>query len=315
MADLVVGANLPWIGYGQDFGANAWQPRGGLACPERRERLRRALLDLAASGASLVRWWLLGDGRTGLREGGEGRIHGLDDRFFPDVEAALEALREAGLRVEFVLTDFLWLDAPRCVEGVQLGGRREHLRDPGPRARLLERVFAPIAERYGREPAIAGWDLMNEPEWATLAVGTLDPRRSVSRRQMREYLADVASVFRARATQPLTVGLASTRWLSLVEGLDLDEAQVHWYETLDPVSTLARPVERLGLGRPVVLGEFPTRGASLPPATILRIAREAGYSKALAWSALAEDRATDPRACHLALRQWLGRPATDVRQA
>ena len=180
---------------------------------------------------------------------------------------------------------------------------------------LCLQVFSPIAERYGREPAVAGWDLMNEPEWATLAVGTLDPRRSVSRRQMREYLADLAAVFRARATQPLTVGLASARWLPLVEGLDLDEAQVHWYETLDPVSSLARPVERLALGRPVMLGEFPTRGASLPPATILRIAREAGYSAALAWSALAEDRATDPQACHLALRQWLGRPATGVQQA
>ena len=315
MAEFVVGANLPWIGYGQDFGASVWQPRGGLARPERRDGMRRALLELADSGASLVRWWLLGDGRVGLREDGDGRIRGLDDRFFPDVDAALEALRDAGLRVQFVLTDFLWLGAPRRVDGVRLGGRREHVRDPGLRARLLEHVFAPVAERYGRETAIAGWDLMNEPEWATLALGTLDPRQSVSRRQMREYLADVGSVFRGRATQPLTVGLASARWLSLVDGLDLDEAQVHWYETLDPVSTLARPVERLGLGRPVALGEFPTRGASLSPAEILRIAREAGYSAALAWSALAVDRATDPRACRLALRQWLGRPATDLQQA
>ncbi len=315
MAELVVGANLPWIGYGQDFGANAWRPRGGLARPERREGLRRALLDLAASGASLVRWWLLADGRAGLREDDEGRILGLDDRVFADVDAAVEALREAGLRAQLVLTDFLWLDVPRLVEGVRTGGRRDHVRDPGLRARLLERVFAPIAERYGREAAIAGWDIMNEPEWATLAVGTLDPRRSVSRREMRAYLAEVASVFRARVTQPLTVGLASARWLPLVEGLDLDEAQVHWYETLDPLSTLARPVERLGLGRPVALGEFPTRGASLPAAAILQIAREAGYSAALAWSALAEDRATDAQACHLALRQWSGRPAPDVRRA
>jgi hypothetical protein len=315
VAELVVGANLPWIRYGQDFGANAWQPRGGLARPERRERLRRALLDLAASGAALVRWWILGDGRAGLREDREGRILGLDDRFFADVDAAVEALREAGMRAQLVLTDFLWLDVPRVVDGVRLGGRRDHVREPGLRGRLLESVFAPLAERYGREPAIAGWDLMNEPEWATLAVGTLDPRRSVSRREMHAYLADVISVFRSRVTQPLTVGLASARWLSLVEGLDLDEAQVHWYETLDPVTTLARPVASLGLGRPVVLGEFPTRGASLPPAAILQVARAAGYSKALAWSALAEDRATDPQACHLALRQWRGRPPSDVRQA
>jgi hypothetical protein len=315
VGEFVVGANLPWLDYGQDFGANAWQPRGGLARPERRDRLRRALGDLAASGASLVRWWLLGDGRAGVREDGEGRVASLDDRVFPDVDAAIEELREAGLRAQFVLIDFLWLDTARTVDGARLGGRRDHVRDPSLRARLLEHVFAPIAERYGHEPSIAGWDLMNEPEWATLGVGTLDPRRSVSRREMRVFLADAASVFRERVTQPLTVGLASARWLSLAEGLDLDEGQVHWYESLDPVATLARPVETLGLERPLLLGEFPTRGSSLPPQAILEIARTAGYSGALAWSARATDRATDSRACHVALRGWRRQSAPDLRQA
>ena len=315
MAEFTVGANLPWLGYGQDFGANAWQPRGGLARPERRDRLRRALGDLAASGASLVRWWLLGDGRAGLREDDQGHVASLDDRVLPDVDAAIEGLREAGLRAQFVLVDFLWLDVRRTVDGARLGGRRDHVRDPSLRARLLEHVFVPIAERYGHEPSIAGWDLMNEPEWATLGVGTLDPRRSVSRREMRAFLAETASVFRARATQPLSVGLASARWLSLAEGLDLDEGQVHWYESLDPVATLARPVETLGLGRPLLLGEFPTRGSSLPPRAILEIAREAGYSGALAWSALASDRATDSSACRVALRDWCGGAALDLRQA
>jgi hypothetical protein len=314
VGDFVVGANLPWLAYGQDFGANPWQPHGGLARPERREPLRRALLDLAASGAELVRWWLLADGRSGLRED-DGGVAGLDDRVFADLDAAIEALRDSGLRAQLVLTDFLWLAAPRAVNGVRVGGRRDDVRVPGRRARLVERAFLPIAERYGREPAIAGWDLMNEPEWATLGVGTLDPRRSVSRREMRSYLADVASAFRGRAGQPLTVGLASARWLSLVEGLDLDEAQVHWYETLDPVATLARPVESLGVGRPVVLGEFPTQGASLSPGEILRVARSAGYSAALAWSALGDDRATDPTACRLALASWSGRSAPGARQA
>jgi hypothetical protein len=315
MGEFVVGANLPWIDYGQDFGACAWRPRGGLAQPERRERLRRALGELAGHGASLVRWWLLGDGRAGLREDGEGRISGLDDRLLADVDAGVLALREAGLLTQFVLVDFLWLDAGRTVSGARLGGRRDHVRDPSRRARLLEHVFAPIAERYGREPAIAGWDLMNEPEWATLGVGTLDPRCSVSRREMRAFLAETAAVFRARVTQPLSVGLASARWLSLVDGLDLDQPQVHWYESLDPLTALARPVESLGLGRPLLLGEFPTRGASVPPRAILEMAREAGYAGALAWSALADDRATDARACHDALRAWCGRPAPPSREA
>jgi hypothetical protein len=306
MDDFVVGANLPWLDYGQDFGANAWRPEGGLARPERRERLRRALFGLAESGARLVRWWLLADGRAGLREDGDGRLLGLDTRLLADVEAAVVALREAGLEALFVVADYMWLAAPRRVGGVRLGGRRDLVRDPEARARLLDGVVGPIAERFGREPAIAGWDLMNEPEWATLGTGTLDPRRSVSRRQMRAFLEALASLLRERATQPLTVGLASRRWLSLVDGLDLDILQVHWYESLDPVATLARPVPADCPGRPLLLGEFPTRGASLGPAAVLEMARSAGYCGALAWSALSADRASDAAACHAGLRQWSG---------
>jgi hypothetical protein len=306
MAELLVGANLPWVEYGQDFGASAWRPEGGLAQPDRRERARRALGGLAASGATLVRWWLLGDGRSGLREDPAGRLL-LDDRVVPDLEAALEELTAAGLRAILVLTDFLWLEPARVVNGVTLGGRREALRDPARRAALVEGVFLPLAERFGQEPAIAGWDLMNEPEWATLGVGTLDPRRAVSRREMRAFLAEAAAAFRARARQPLSVGLASARWLPLLDGVPLDEVQVHWYESLDAVSALARPAGTIDPSRPVVLGEFPTRGASLSPAAVLDLARGAGYRAALAWSALAQDRATDAGACLAALRAFRGR--------
>jgi hypothetical protein len=315
MAELVVGANLPWLDYGQDFGRSAWQPAGGVAQPARRERLRRELGELAASGASLVRLWLLGDGRSGLVEDADAGLIGLDPCVFPDLDAALAAFREAGLRALLVLTDFLWFAPARTVRGVRLGGRRDHVRDPAHRAQLLERVFAPIAERYGRAPEVAGWDLMNEPEWATLGVGTLDPRRSISRREMRDFLRDLATVFHEHARQPLSVGLASARFTSLLDGLPLDGAQVHWYESIDNLTTLARPVAPSAPGRPApLLGEFPTRGASVPPARILEIARDAGYSGALAWSALASDRATDRVACLAALSAWAGRARpVDVR--
>jgi hypothetical protein len=90
---------------------------------------------------------------------------------------------------------------------------------------------------------------------------------------------------------------------------------VHWYESLDPLPTLVRPVESLGLGHPLLLGEFPTRGASVPPRAIFEMAHEAGYAGALAWSALSDDRAADARACHDALRAWCGRPAPPSPEA
>jgi hypothetical protein len=302
---MAIGANLPWLDYGQDFGASAWRPRGGVAQPDRRERMRRELGRLAASGATLVRWWLLGDGRAGLRQS-PGTGLNLDDCLAEDVDAALTALREAGLATIFVLTDFLWLHAPRWVDGVRLGGLRPYVRHADRRAELLVQVFAPLAERFGHEPEIAAWDLMNEPEWAILAVGTLDPRRAVSRRDMRAFLRELALLFRSQARQPLTVGLASARFLPLLEGIPLDFHQVHWYESVDSPASLARPVASRGLGRPLVLGEFPTRGCSLAPDRILEMADAAGYSAALAWSLLATDRVTDGPACEAALARWSG---------
>jgi hypothetical protein len=312
VADFEVGANLPWIDYGQDFGASAWRPLGGVARPDRREAMRRALGRLADCGGSLVRWWLLGDGRAGLCErAGELRV---DERLLDDIDAAVAALREAGVRALFVLTDFLWFRPRRQDGAVALFGRAHLVHDRSRRGELLERVFGPIAERFGREDAVYGWDLVNEPEWATLGVGTIDPLASISRSDMRAYLGELASLFHARATQPVTVGLASARWLALLEGIDLDFHQVHWYEGNDDVASLSRPVATRGLaGRPLLLGEFPTRGSSLPPSEILARAAAAGYSGALAWSLLASDHATDGAACSAALASWAGPPRDEAR--
>jgi hypothetical protein len=307
MDERAVGANLPWLDYGLDFGRSAWRPEGGLAVPSRRERLRRELGRLADSGARLVRIWLLGDGRSGLLVDDSGRPRGLDARFLPDLDAALDAFREAGLRAMPVLMDFLWFAPGRREGGVQLHGRRGLVLDRSHREALLHCVFAPIAERCGQAPEVDSIDLMNEPEWATLGTGTLDPRRSISRREMRGFLAEVASVFEAKAPQPLCVGLASARWRSLLDGVGVDFEQHHWYEKLDSLAALARPVApSVPGGRAPLLGEFPTRGASVPPERLFEIADEAGYSGALAWSALAVDEATDGASCLAALRHATG---------
>jgi hypothetical protein len=308
MAELAVGANLPWIDYGQDFGASAWRPQGGVAQPDMGQRMRDALRRLADAGAEAVRWWLLADGRAGLRLDAEGRLAGLDDCVFPDIDAALDALRETGLKAVFVLTDFLWFAPVQVVNGVQVGGRRGLVRSRTRRTALVESVFVPIARRYASEPLIAGWDLLNEPEWATLGHGARDPRCAVSWRTMRAYFAELVAAFRSeQVVQPLSVGLASVRALSLVQGLGFDAYQVHWYEHNDPLAALAQPVASRGLDRPLLLGEFPTRGASVTPARILELAEAAGYSSALAWSLLATDDATDGSACAAALATWSGR--------
>jgi hypothetical protein len=286
---FLVGVNLPWLSYGGDFGANAWQPAGGVARLERRARVDEAFARLAASGLSTVRWWLLGDGRAGLRVDADGRPLGLDDFFLADVDAGFEAAVRRGIRLIPVLIDFLWFGPAQVKDGVQMGGRAGLVTATDSRWRLHDTVFTRIFERFRRHPAVYAWDLVNEPEWAVRGLGTNLPGRGIAEGDMETFLKELVALGQAWGSQPLTVGLASASGLRLVRKLGLDFYQVHWYDSVEAASPLRRPVKKLGLDRPVLLGEFPTRGSAVPSAEVLRAAREAGYSGAFAWSMQAED--------------------------
>ena len=65
------------------------------------------------------------------------------------------------------------------------------------------------------------------------------------------------------------------------------------------------PEPRLADRRPVLLGEFPTRGTRRTMRGILTMARQAGYSGAFFWSALAEDQASDGQSACADLGAWV----------
>ena len=307
--DFWIGANLPWLAYGGDFGANRWQPAGGVGRPDRRQAVRDVLARLADRGVTVVRWFMLCDGRAGLRITPDGGPAGLDDFVFRDADAAVDELGRAGLSVIFVLLDFHWFKPAAVVNGVQTCGRARLAADPTLRERLLERVVAPLLERYGRHPSIAAWDVINEPEWVTRSRGRLRSATDVPRQTMREFIGEATGLIHRWTSHAATVGSASTRSLPLVEGLGLDVFQAHWYDRLDRRAPLDRPVTDLGLDRPLILGEFPTKGSRWAPDELLGIARQAGYAGALAWSALADDEASDGNALAAGLSDFAANTA------
>jgi hypothetical protein len=304
--DFVVGANLPWIRYGCDFGGNQWHPDGGVADPLMTAELRRLLSTLSAQGLSVVRWFLFCDGRAGIRFDGSSDPIGLDDHVLADLDAALTVAADARVRVMFTLFDFLWCRPRTRVGGVDLGGHRRLFAHADVRAALLERIVAPVLELAGRHPAVWAWDVINEPEWVTFGRGTWHPW-ALRSSHLRALITDVVTLAHARTTQPVTVGLASARWLGLVRDLDLDFYQVHWYDKLDWLAPLAAPVDRWRLDKPVLLGEFPTRGSAAEPAAILETARAQGYAGALFWSVRSGDAASDYARAAPAVRQFLDR--------
>jgi hypothetical protein len=290
---FIVGANLPWLTYGCDFGASRWFPDGGIARPDVRTRLRDALTALADAGATHVRWFLFCDGRSGMVTGHDDGLLGLDEHVRRDVEAALAELDRAGMSVIFVLFDFLWFAPARFIEGVQVGGRGSWLTHQSSRQRTLDTTVAPVLGWTSGHQTVAAWDIINEPEWVS--------RRCASRDEMRAFIGDVRALVHELTPHAATVGLASARGLPLVRGLGLDVYQVHWYDRFDRRTPLERPVSELGADAPVLLGEFPTRASRRAPPDIIRVAREAGYAGALAWSAQASDGASDASALASAL--------------
>ena len=293
--EFFVGANLPWLHYGLDFGANAWRREGGISQTAHLRELDGTFEKLAISGVKAVRWFLFCDGRAGIEFGPNRRPHRIDGFVFRDIDAGLASAERHGLRVMFVLLDFVWCDPARAVRGVQIGGRSGALQDAEARRALLDNVLRPVLRHYGTEPTILAWDIMNEPEWI----------RTLTSEQLYEFLGEAASLVHAHARQPVTVGSAGARWRTFYEGLGLDFYQVHWYDVLTGQPPLDTPVAELGFDRPVVLGEFPTLGSQRQMPAILDAAHAAGYAGAFYWSALAGDRASDADAAIDATARWL----------
>ncbi len=311
--DFFVGANLPWLSYGDDFGANAWHPDGGVGRPAQRFALRAALSRVADEGLTHVRWFVLCDGRAGLRTAPDGSPVGLDDFVFRDGDAAVEELARAGLFAIFVLFDFHWFKPAAIVNGVQTCGRARFAVDPRLRARLFDGVVAPLLDRYGRHASIAAWDVINEPEWVTRGGGGRPSVGRVQRPAMRAFIGECVGLVHGLTSHAATVGSASTRSLALVRDLGLDVYQAHWYDRLNRHAPLDLPVPAHGLDRPLILGEFPTRGSRRTSVDILDAARRAGYAGALAWSVLADDEASDGNALARALTgpgAWPARPGS-----
>jgi hypothetical protein len=283
----VVGANLPWVGYGTDIGASAWHAGGGLSAqPAALQALDRTFATLAGDGVPIVRVFLICDARSGVRFDRDGVPIGLDDAVFPDIDALLACARQHDIRLMPVLLDFHLCMSRQIVDGVQVGGRSHLLTDASARRALVDVVLRPLVQRYGQDDAIASWDIMNEPEWC-VGRGPVPRRCRVPVAALQAFLGQAVRCVHESARQPVTVGCAGIGRLDLVRQLELDFFQVHWYERFG-WDALERPVADLGLGgRPVILGEFPGRSAFV--ADVLTAAKRAGYAAALFWSARAED--------------------------
>lgn len=281
-APFALGVNLPWIEYGVDFHATAW---GDATLSSHPEEVAARLGDLRAHGVRSVRWWLFGDGRAAPRFTAAGAPVpvGVDDEITTNFLLMLDLAEAADVTVMPVVLDFGWCAAPEEVNGVTLGGHADVFADPERRAALVGDVLVPLAKAATDRPALAAWDLINEPEWAfdgeLYGLGDHCDADDVS-----AYVDDATAALASVDDTPVSVGSASYAWM-VQYWLDASPPLLQFHDYWEDLGTLDAD-----LGKPVLLGEFPTQDEDL--SATLDTAWAGGFAGALPWSAYAEDDAT-----------------------
>jgi hypothetical protein len=300
---FLLGANYPWINYGNDFGQNAWGSYGA----HTNGNLASHFADMKAKGVHVARWWVFADGRAGINFSSDGTPTGVQPVVYQDLARAIEVARANNIYLNLVLFDVSLLSKAGHSGGVQLGGRSDLLTNSTKRQALVNNVISPVVKAYANEPVILSWEIMNEPEWAisdlpSPAVGsTYNP---VTMQQFWAFGSSVSSVVHFNTKQQVTVGSAALKWNKVwtnafagargLPQLNLDFYQTHYYQWMDCCSTndgvlgsttwspLTQKVSALGLDKPIVVGEVHTPSGA--GAAMLDTLLANGYAGVWGWS-------------------------------
>lgn len=303
-SQFTAGINYPWNHYGRDFGASVWG-HAGVSAIQETQRVNADFELMAESGVQMTRWFVFGDGRSGIKTADDGTPIGLDEHVFADFDAAVKIARTHKVYVMFVLFDFLLLERQSVKDGVTMEGRRDWIVDERKRKALIENVVTPLVERYGKEPIIAAWEVMNEPEWA-MRIRFKNTRYQVRTAEMQRFVTDVVNAIHAVSDRPVTVGSASPGYLKYWRNVGLDLYQYHFYPQVEGrrYPSLRDSTVALGLDKPLILGEFPTQAPYTQTVDYLDSALNNGCSGALGWSLRATDRFSNAQNGLTPLKPW-----------
>lgn len=287
---LIAGINYPWTvfqgkpNYGCDFGWNKWNSHAGVTA--HLENVRADFQAMSASGFEVARWFVFTDGRGGVAWNAGGELVGFADRFFDDMDAALDIAASANVRLCLVLVDFAWID-----DAV----RRAALESNA----FADRVLDPFLDRYGRNTVIHSLDVINEPDWVTQGLATSRERGVWPIESLRRFVGTAAKRIHERSTALVTLGGGQVRfareWDDPAYGLDI--VQIHSYPDVRyqdrDESVFGRSAADFGLAKPLLIGECPSDPRAHPEGHLspaytfedyLNLARGGGYLGAWPWS-------------------------------
>jgi hypothetical protein len=304
---FVIGANYPWLNYGWDFGGNA-QGHIGISSSASSFEMEQDFADMSAQGVRVVRLFVLCDGRSGLRFDKNGKLLGLDDYVLHDLDETVEIARRHDIQLILVLLDFKFFAKQRGTGSMRTGGHGYLLQTAADQDAFVEKVFVPILKRYGRNPYIAAWEIMNEPEWVVTVWGVKQRLQQIPVAVMQEFVRKSVAAVHKHTRHYATVGSASRLWLHLWDGCDLDVLQYHYYPWMEVIAKFNYPAAKISVEKPVLIGEVPSKSGPWPIGRYLTVGRDGGYRGVLFWSYNAKDSHSDGRRALRGIAAWRKQP-------
>jgi hypothetical protein len=300
---FIAGVNYPWYNYGSDFGSNAWGHHG-VSDPGVRSSVSSDFDFLKSKGVQAARWFLFSNGSAGLAFDQNGLVTGVSPLFYEDLDAALSIAQGHGIKLILVLFDFHLIDEAKMVNGVQTGGHAKLITDAKAEDSLFSNALEPILKKYGGNSNVMAWEVMNEPENGIRSL--LHMMSPVSSDSMHAFAKRAAAAIHSGGGQA-TLGSFRKGDVSQWKGVGLDLYQFHYYDYMSWTfgDVLNAPYSEMGLDKPCILGEFPTKGAKFSADTYLGTMRGDGYAGAFAWSLRANDSKSDFRSAGDRFSAWV----------
>lgn len=282
------GANMAWQNYGSDFGAGS---PGSAYFPS---QLRDALVAIRQAGGNSIRIWLHCSGDVSPQWGGDGRVTGIPGDLIPSMRAYLRVAKEQNILVVFVLWNFMITQR-----------HANFYTDDSIVQSYIDNALIPMVTALKDEPALAAWEISNEPEgtaseygwetnkvpiariqrainWQAHAIHTIDKNLLVT---IGSWAADANTDavwgFQNRYTNARLIA-AGGRSLGY-----LDFYQLHYYRWMGrhtSRSLIDNPASFYKLDKPLVLGEFSQSGTDgMTIEQMYHHAYDTGYAGAWAW--------------------------------
>ncbi|XP_005106981.2 mannan endo-1,4-beta-mannosidase isoform X1 [Aplysia californica] len=145
------GGNLPWINYAHDFGDGQWV--------RVRDQVSEQMRLLHDAGGNSMRLWIHIQGETTPAFNEAGYVTAMDrlGTFLSDFKDMLNLAQSH----DILVFPTLWNAAVNQDTHGRLDGL---IRDPDKLQSYLDVVLTPLVKQVKGHPALAGWDIINEPE-------------------------------------------------------------------------------------------------------------------------------------------------------